>query len=144
MLQLVRDPFPASPRGRGLSLLALLLVGCLEPRLPELPVPEEEDAGPVACSPLTCTGCCAGTRCLGGNERTACGYGGRACAPCSAGTSCLSPGACIDDARDGGSFNGPPGDGGPGGGMLLDPLTGQPLAPPRRGCLFLFGRLICG
>jgi hypothetical protein len=147
MLQLVRDRFPSLPWGRGLAVtLSLLAISaCLEPRLPDPPTPSPTDAGPTGCSPLTCTGCCERDQCLGGNERSACGYGGRACAPCSARTSCLSPGACIDDARDGGSFNTPPKvDGGTGAGTLLDPLTGMPLGPPRKGCLFLFGRFVCG
>lgn len=132
----------------GLRWLALLVavgaLGCVEP----LPMPPEpgtsRDAGEVGCSPISCTGCCRGDVCLGGNEGAACGYGGRACVLCALGTSCLVPGTCVSDPRDAGTFSSTSGRVDAGAGVAFDPLTGRPIDPPRQGCVFIFGRLICG
>lgn len=131
----------------GMRFFAFLVAAsagaCLEP----LPLPPDpgtgRDAGPVGCSPLTCTGCCSGDSCLGGNEGSACGYGGRACVVCGLGSSCLVPGACVSNPRDAGAFTGSS-RADAGSGLVFDPLTGRPLDPPRQGCVFIFGRMVCG
>jgi hypothetical protein len=117
---------------------ALVLAACVEPALPVEP-DAGTDAGPFVCSPLTCTGCCRENVCLGGNEQDACGYDGRWCQGCPADTACVSPGACVSRPRDGGVVT--PRDGG--GGLLIDPLTGKPLEPPRQRCVWVFYRFVC-
>jgi hypothetical protein len=79
----------------ALALALLGLAGCLEPA-PYLEVPgsTEGKAKHAHCSPLSCTGCCAGDECLGGNADAACGYDGRACTACPTTHRCESPGAC--------------------------------------------------
>jgi hypothetical protein len=73
---------------------AMLLAGCLEP-LPVLDTGTTPGKAKLAgCSPLNCTGCCAGERCLGGNTDDACGYDGRGCNTCPNTHRCESPGAC--------------------------------------------------
>lgn len=84
--------------------LGLALTGCLEPALPDLEASLlSVDAGPVACSARTCTGCCLENVCFGGNLDTACGYSGRVCQVCSGDSRCESPGACFATPRDGGT-----------------------------------------
>lgn len=46
------------------------------------------------CSPLSCTGCCAGDVCLDGTSDEACGYDGRGCNTCPSTHRCEAPGAC--------------------------------------------------
>lgn len=120
--------------------LGALLSSCVEPSLPM--AGSAADAGPYVCSPTTCTGCCQGNTCLGGNFNDACGYSGRECRVCPGWTACQSPGACISVARDAGEpaprDAGPPTFGG-----LTDPYSGGPLVPPERKCLWVFGFPVC-
>ncbi|MFT3709805.1 MAG: hypothetical protein QM817_19420 [Archangium sp.] len=125
---------------RALSIITLLASGCLEPALTQ--DAGVNDAGPVHCSPLTCTGCCRGDVCLGGNTDDACGYDGRSCKACAAQLTCKSPGACfLNETLDaGGEAVIPP--------AVLerpnDPFTGQPLIdPPRNRCVWVFGFPVC-
>jgi hypothetical protein len=83
-------------RSAGLMVF-VSMTACLEPMLP---LPEDaqdagHDAGVFICSPRTCTGCCEGNRCLGGNLDEACGHTGRACQRCEASLRCETPGACF-------------------------------------------------
>jgi hypothetical protein len=121
--------------------LSALWSACVGPTLQTAEL--TSDAGPYVCSPTTCTGCCSGNTCLGGNLDDACGYSGRECKTCPARTQCLSPGACISVASDAGEVE-PRSDGGaaPFGG-LTDPLTGGPLMPPDRKCVWVFGFPVC-
>lgn len=122
---------------RGLLIGAVLLfASCLEPALPDADA--GVDAGPYVCSPLTCTGCCSGGVCLGGNLDDACGHSGRACRVCSATTACQVMGACISVAQDAGTEVRMLGDAG-----LTNPFSGNPLDPTRPRCVFVFGRQIC-
>ncbi|MBK7859550.1 MAG: hypothetical protein IPJ65_13220 [Archangiaceae bacterium] len=71
-----------------------LLAGCLEPAA-QLELDGTGNGGVVKhCSPLNCTGCCAGDVCLGGNTDEACGYDGRGCNTCPSTHRCEAPGAC--------------------------------------------------
>lgn len=120
--------------------LSALLTGCVEPALQMADT--AVDAGPYVCSPMTCTGCCSGNVCLGGNFDDACGHSGRECKACPTQTACLSPGACISVARDGGDVS--RGDGGVATyGGLTDPFSGGPLMPPDRKCVWVFGIPVC-
>lgn len=126
---------------RALVVAAVVLgaSACLEPAL-------ALDAGlgeaaPTRCSPLTCTGCCLGDTCLGGNADDACGYDGRACRSCSAATRCQSPGACISVPADAGTTE-----------TLqfqtlerpTDPYSGNPVIdPPKNRCVWVFGFPVC-
>jgi len=102
------------------------------------------DAGPFVCGPMTCTGCCQGNVCLGGNHDDACGYDGRACKVCPARTACENPGACISV----------PGSNDAGAVVTVqepvdldrptDPFSGQPLTDPQRPrCVWVFGFPVC-
>lgn len=107
--------------------VCLLLAGCVEPYV--MPA----DAGPVVmkpkgCSPLTCTGCCFGDQCVGGNADDACGYDGRQCAACAAGTRCEAPGACY-------IFDAPP--------ASISPPSTDQIRPTMRDCFAIDGRWIC-
>jgi hypothetical protein len=117
---------------------ALLLAACVEPSLPA--VDAGVDAGPVECSPTTCTGCCRDGVCLGGNEQDACGYDGFGCRACPSDTACVAPGTCVSKPRDAGTYM--PRDGGTS--LPLDPFTGKPINPDRGRCVFVFWRVICG
>ena len=77
------------------AVLLLLGAACLEPA-PYLEVTGAADGGaPVyRCTPMTCTGCCDGDVCRGGNTNDACGYDGWACAVCPSTHHCEAPGAC--------------------------------------------------
>ncbi|MBL8955049.1 MAG: hypothetical protein JNK82_30010 [Myxococcaceae bacterium] len=77
-------------------MLTLLLgAACLEPAA-YLEVHGAVDGGAPAyrCTPMTCTGCCDGDVCRGGNTDDACGYDGRACTACPTTHRCEAPGAC--------------------------------------------------
>jgi len=51
---------------------------------------------PQGCSPLNCSGCCAGNTCLPGNSSTACGIKGQQCTSCAAvGEACNGLGQCV-------------------------------------------------
>jgi len=50
-------------------------------------------AGSCVCDSSSCSGCCNGTTCLGGNATSACGVGGTACVPCT-GTQTCTGGQC--------------------------------------------------
>lgn len=77
-------------------VMVVVLAGCVEPGAPAgVEVEPTPDAGPFVCGPTTCTGCCLGNQCLGGNLDEACGYDGRACRRCSAQSRCEAPGACF-------------------------------------------------
>ncbi len=80
---------------RKALLAVLLLAGCLEP-MPELVAKGAADGGVTlaGCSPFTCTGCCDGAVCRGGNADDGCGYDGRACTACLSTHRCEAPGAC--------------------------------------------------
>jgi hypothetical protein len=54
----------------------------------------------IACSPQNCQGCCAGGVCATGDDPTACGTNGNACATCTQGQSCLN-GVCLTVAQCG-------------------------------------------
>ena len=75
--------------------MLMLFAGCLEPAMQLESVGATQGAAKnAACSPLNCTGCCAGDVCLGGNTDTACGYDGRECSACPSTHRCEAPGAC--------------------------------------------------
>jgi hypothetical protein len=80
-----------------LAVVAVVAVvaGCLEPAA-TLEDPRAAPGKPklAGCSPLNCTGCCAGEVCLGGNSDVACGYDGRGCNTCPSTHRCEAPGAC--------------------------------------------------
>lgn len=125
---------------RSLALVwVVALASCLEPSLATDAGPD--DAGATLCGPTTCTGCCLGNVCVGGNQDDACGYDGRTCRRCPTRAMCGAPGTCILAPVDAGagpldagsaSFNGP-----------IDPFSGQPLMPPERKCMWVFGIPFC-
>lgn len=123
--------------------MGLVVSACIEPALPLPDGGDLADAGPYRCSAANCTGCCSNNICRGGNEAEACGYDGRGCSTCPSTTSCMAPGACIGTPKDGGAFAGSYNPDA-GGGTLEDPLTGNPLKPPGRACVYIFGIPICG
>lgn len=58
--------------------------------------------GAASCDPSSCTGCCDGTTCVGGDVTTACGTGGNACVDCGSGQRCVN-GACEPLKSNGGT-----------------------------------------
>jgi hypothetical protein len=59
------------------------------------------DAPPPACGPMTCSHCCSGGECVGGQSVTTCGTGGEACKDCtSMGGACGTNGSCTTPVKD--------------------------------------------
>ena len=79
----------------ALAVALLGLAGCLEP-VPYLDLGGATPGRPKHghCTPMSCTGCCVGKECLGGNLDDACGYDGRPCTACPQTHRCEAPGAC--------------------------------------------------
>lgn len=57
-------------------------------------------SAPPACSPVNCTGCCAGDVCKAGGASDSCGQGGTACAVCGAPQICTAARSCGVDPNE--------------------------------------------
>ncbi len=90
-----------------LSAAAVLVVACSDGG-----VVRKYDGGgdlpPTTCSPANCNGCCLGTQCVAGDQKSACGSGGAQCLSCDTGLLCQAK-KCVPESTGCSSTNCPNG-----------------------------------